>query len=86
MCLGVPGQVLEFIDPSRHLAKVEISGVRRNVNVGMLIPDGLEAHANAYDSGQSRRANVRVLSVYDLDRQVTSDGATWLDRQPRRAS
>jgi Protein of unknown function (DUF3363) len=24
---------------------------------------------------------VRVLSAYDLDRQVTSDGATWLDRQ-----
>jgi hypothetical protein len=24
---------------------------------------------------------VRVLSAYDLDRLVTSDGATWLDRQ-----
>ena len=24
---------------------------------------------------------MRVLSAYDLDRQVTSDGATWLDRQ-----
>ena len=23
----------------------------------------------------------RVLSAHDLDRQVTSDGATWLDRQ-----
>jgi hypothetical protein len=24
---------------------------------------------------------VRILSVYDLDRQITSDGATWLDRE-----
>ena len=25
--------------------------------------------------------NLRVLSAYDLDRQITSDGATWLDRE-----
>jgi type IV secretory pathway VirD2 relaxase len=45
------------------------------------IPDGFEARAQAYDVGQGRRASMRVLSAYDLDRQVTSDGATWLDRQ-----
>ena len=42
MCLGVPGRVIEFVDPSRHIAKVEVSGVRRNVNVGLVLPDGLE--------------------------------------------
>jgi hydrogenase expression/formation protein HypC len=36
MCLGIPGQVVELIDPQRHIAKVEVSGVRRNVNVGLL--------------------------------------------------
>ena len=41
MCLGVPGQIVEFIDPARHLARAEISGVRRAINVGMLVPDGL---------------------------------------------
>ena len=25
--------------------------------------------------------NLKVLSTYDLDRQVASDGATWLDRE-----
>jgi hypothetical protein len=44
-------------------------------------PVQFEARANAYDAGQDRRTNVRVLSAYDLDRQVTSDGTTWLDRQ-----
>lgn len=41
MCLGVPGQIVEFLDPMHHLAKAEISGVRRAINVGMLVPDGL---------------------------------------------
>lgn len=42
MCLGVPGQIIEFLEPTHHLAKAEISGVRRNINVGLLVPDGLE--------------------------------------------
>lgn len=42
MCLGVPGQIVEFLEPTHHLAKAEISGVRRNINVGLLVPDGLD--------------------------------------------
>ena len=45
------------------------------------IPADYEARAMAYDTAQSRRMNLRVLSAYDLDRQVSSDGATWLDRE-----
>ena len=40
-----------------------------------------EVRAQAYDAAQGRRASLRVLSAYDLDRQVISDGSTWLDRQ-----
>lgn len=36
MCLGIPGQVVEFVDPERFIAKVDVSGVRRNVNVALL--------------------------------------------------
>ena len=36
MCLGIPGQIVEFVEPRHHIAKVEVSGVRRNVNVGLL--------------------------------------------------
>lgn len=42
MCLGVPGRVTEFVDSTRHLAKAEVSGVRRTINVGLVLPDGLE--------------------------------------------
>ncbi len=42
MCLGIPGQVVEFVDPEHHIAKADVSGVRRNVNVGLL-SEGSEA-------------------------------------------
>ena len=40
MCLAIPGQVLEIVDESNRLAKVDVAGVRRNVNVGLLDADG----------------------------------------------
>ena len=39
MCLGIPGQIVEVVDPEHHIAKAEVSGVRRNVNIGLLAGD-----------------------------------------------
>ena len=36
MCLAVPGQIVDLVDESVGLASVEIAGVRRTVNVGLL--------------------------------------------------
>jgi hydrogenase expression/formation protein HypC len=36
MCLAVPGQIVEVVDDVNRLAKVEIAGVHRNVNIGLL--------------------------------------------------
>ncbi len=41
MCLGIPGQIVEFVDDEKFFAKVDVSGVKRNVNTAMLVPDGL---------------------------------------------
>lgn len=41
MCLGIPGQVIEFVDTERQLAKVDVGSVRRTVHVGLLTPEGL---------------------------------------------
>lgn len=41
MCLGIPGQVVEFVDEDRQMAKVDVSGVRRQVHVGLLTAEGL---------------------------------------------
>ncbi|MDQ6690509.1 MAG: HypC/HybG/HupF family hydrogenase formation chaperone [Gemmatimonadota bacterium] len=42
MCLGIPGRIVEFVDTGHQIAKAEVSGVRRNINVGLVLPDGLE--------------------------------------------
>lgn len=39
MCLAIPGQILEIVDDERRLAKVDVAGVRRTVNVGLLDSD-----------------------------------------------
>ncbi len=35
MCLAIPGKIVEIVDEENHLAKVDVGGVRRNVNIGM---------------------------------------------------
>ncbi len=42
MCLGIPGQILEYVDREHGIAKAQVSGVRRNVNVQLLQQDGDE--------------------------------------------
>jgi hydrogenase expression/formation protein HypC len=36
MCLAIPGKIIEIVDEENQIAKVEVGGVRRNVNIGML--------------------------------------------------
>jgi hydrogenase expression/formation protein HypC len=40
MCLAIPGQVIEMVDEANQIAKVDVVGVRRNVNVSLLANDG----------------------------------------------
>jgi hydrogenase expression/formation protein HypC len=39
VCLAIPGLVIEIVDPLNRIAKVDVAGVRRNVNVGLLDED-----------------------------------------------
>ncbi|MDQ3686570.1 MAG: HypC/HybG/HupF family hydrogenase formation chaperone [Acidobacteriota bacterium] len=36
MCLAIPGKVIEMVDAENNIAKVDVGGVRRNINTGML--------------------------------------------------
>jgi hydrogenase expression/formation protein HypC len=47
MCLGIPGQIVEIVDETTHIAKVDVGGVKRNVNIGLLV--GTEAGIKAGD-------------------------------------
>lgn len=41
MCLAIPGQIIELVDPATQIARVDVGGVRRNVNVGLLADEGI---------------------------------------------
>lgn len=36
MCLAIPGKIVEIVDEENSIAKVEVGGVKRNINIGML--------------------------------------------------
>jgi hydrogenase expression/formation protein HypC len=36
VCLAIPGRVVEMVDEANQLASVEVAGVRRNVNIGLV--------------------------------------------------
>ncbi|MGI8493193.1 MAG: HypC/HybG/HupF family hydrogenase formation chaperone [Acidimicrobiales bacterium] len=66
MCLGIPGQVVELVDDNDHLAKVDVAGVRRMINIGLLededvsIGDWVLIHVgfamSKIDEGEASRA------------------------------
>lgn len=37
MCLGIPGRIVEVHDPEHRLAMVEVSGVRRVINITCIV-------------------------------------------------
>jgi hydrogenase expression/formation protein HypC len=39
MCLGIPGEIVEILPDQPDLAKVDVSGVRRNINIGLITED-----------------------------------------------
>src|SRR5205807_1688303 len=39
MCLGIPGRIVEITDPGRKLALVDVSGVKRRINIACIVDD-----------------------------------------------
>nr|WP_186398363.1 DUF3363 domain-containing protein [Stappia sp. P2PMeth1] len=80
----VPGGDYEgYVDAHvRRLEALRRAGIVERIDAHQWrIPDDFESRAAAYDAGRNRQASVRVLSAFDLERQVGADGATWLDRR-----
>ncbi|CCQ98303.1 Hydrogenase expression/formation protein HypC [[Clostridium] ultunense Esp] len=40
MCLAIPGQIVELLDGDHHYAMVDVSGVRRKINIHLLKQEG----------------------------------------------
>ncbi|WP_078119258.1 HypC/HybG/HupF family hydrogenase formation chaperone [Thiosocius teredinicola] len=39
MCLGIPGQIVEITDADNFMAKVDVAGVRRAVNIACVVTE-----------------------------------------------
>lgn len=75
MCLGIPAQVKEFVDGTdRQIAEVDVEGVRRKVNVGLVEEDGLDTgdwillhvgFAISIIDEEEARETYRFLSQFD---------------------
>ncbi|MFC0305702.1 relaxase/mobilization nuclease domain-containing protein [Rhizorhabdus histidinilytica] len=76
-----------FVDAHvRRLEALRRAGIAERIDADQWrIPADFEARAAAHDAGRTGRANIRVLSAFDLERQIGSDGATWLDRRLLRS-
>ena len=42
MCLGIPGEVIEILADRPDLARVDVSGVKRAINIGLLSEETVE--------------------------------------------
>jgi hydrogenase expression/formation protein HypC len=42
MCLGIPGEVIEILTDRPDLARVDVSGVKRAINIGLLSEEEVE--------------------------------------------
>ena len=66
----------------RRLEALRRAGIVERIDADhWIIPDDFEQRAAEYDAQRRRTLSVRILSAFDLGAQITSDGATWLDRQ-----
>lgn len=80
----VPGGDYEgYVDAHvRRLEALRRAGIAERIDADQWrIPDDFENRATAYDASRNRQASIRVVSNFDLEKQIGSDGATWLDRQ-----
>ena len=37
MCLGIPGQIIEITDAEKKLATVDVSGIKRPINIACIV-------------------------------------------------
>jgi hydrogenase expression/formation protein HypC len=47
VCLAIPGRIIEIVDEENRLAVVDVAGVRRTVNIGLL--DAVDTSAQPGD-------------------------------------
>ena len=89
MCLGIPGQLVEIIDFDEHRAIVDVDGVRREINLGLVAgePGGIKEgdwvliHVGFAMSKIDEEEAERTLSFLKLMGSVYDDEITQLRQE-----
>ena len=85
MCLGIPGQIIEIVDETFQLAKVDVSGVKRGVSIALLSSEGVAPgdwvliHVGfAMSKINESEAQATIKALQSMD-QVYTDELKMLD-------
>lgn len=80
MCLAIPGEIVEFIpDTNDQLALVDVVGVKRRINVGLLDPgevdigDWILIHVGFAMSKVDEKEATEALSMLEMMGQAFTD-------------
>jgi hydrogenase expression/formation protein HypC len=80
MCLAIPGEVVGFIDGTNdQLALVDVVGVKRRINIGLLEPgevtvgDWILIHVGFAMSKVDEREAAEALAMLEMMGQAFSD-------------
>ena len=94
MCLGIPGQLVEVLDVAEQRAIADVDGVRREINIGLVLGEAGGIHVGDWvlihvgfamskiDEDEAARtlAFIKELgSVYDDELAQFSESQPWAD-------
>jgi hydrogenase expression/formation protein HypC len=82
MCLAIPGRIVEFSQEQPLLAKVDVAGVKRNINIGLLTDEQLDVgdwvlihvgFAMSKIGEEEARDQLTMLAALGEDRQAMDE-------------
>jgi hydrogenase expression/formation protein HypC len=95
MCLAIPGRIVEFVPDQPHLAQVDVAGVKRKVNIGLLegeevrLGDWVLIHVGFALSKVSETAaqdQLRMLAALGEDEKAIEEVRGYMFAEPGEAS
>jgi hydrogenase expression/formation protein HypC len=80
MCLGIPGQIVEIVDETFQIAKVDVSGVKRGVSIALIASEGVAPgdwvliHVGfAMSKIDESEAQATMKALQDMDQVYTDE-------------
>lgn len=79
MCLGIPGQILDIVDDANSIAKVDVSGVKRNVSVALVRSEGIVPGDWVLIHVGFAMSKIDEVEARDTMQALTAMGETYTD-------